>query len=66
MMASVTKIVGHTDMVAKHGALARWQARCFARPAHEAATAEQCADFAGHGPRDMGWPESLAKREDAA
>lgn len=63
LMASVTKIVRHTDLVEGHANLAAWRDRCFARPAYRAAIAEQCADFEGYGPGDMGWPEELAKAD---
>ncbi|RIV84603.1 glutathione S-transferase family protein [Aurantiacibacter zhengii] len=59
-MASVMKIVGHTDLVEAHDNLAAWRDRCFERPAYRAAIAEQCADFERHGPEDMGWDASLA------
>ncbi len=55
LTASVTKVVDHTDLVGEHANLAAWRDRCFARPAYRAAIAEQCADFEGHGPEDMGW-----------
>lgn len=61
MMASAMKIVRHTDLVEAHPNLAAWRGRCFARPAHEAATAEQLADFDRHGPADMGWDQSLGR-----
>jgi glutathione S-transferase len=61
MMASVTKVVHHTDLLEAHDNLAAWRDRCFARPAYKAAIAEQMTDFKGHGPEDMGWDRSLAK-----
>ena len=63
LMASVTKVVGHTSLVEEHDNLAAWRDRCFARPAYRAAIAEQCADFAGHGPEDMGWPKDMAQAQ---
>lgn len=63
MMSSVTKVVHHTDLVDAHANLATWRDRCFARPAYKAAIAEQCANFEGYGPADMGWDEALADRK---
>ncbi len=45
MMASVLRILGHTDLVAERAALAAYQARCEARPAFQRALAAQLADF---------------------
>lgn len=61
MMAAVVKIVGHTDMLDHHRDLVAWRERCFARPAYREALAEQCADFARHGPTDMGFPADLGQ-----
>ena len=62
MMSSVTKVVSHTDLVERHANLAAWRDRCFARPAYTAAIAEQCAEFEGHGPGDMGWGAELTTK----
>ena len=62
MMSSVTKVVSHTDLVERHANLAAWRDRCFARPAYTAAIAEQCAEFEGHGPGDMGWGEEMTTK----
>lgn len=57
-MASVLKIAGSLGLMEGFPALAAWQARCFERPAYQAAIAEQLADFEGHGPEDMRWPQA--------
>ena len=59
MMSSVLKVVDHTDLVEAHGNLVAWRDRCFRRPAYVQAFAEQCADFEGNGPQDMGWGEEM-------
>ncbi len=61
IMSSVMKVVDHTQLVEGYDNLAAWRDRCFKRPAYKAAFAEQCADFEGYGPTDMGWDASLAK-----
>jgi glutathione S-transferase len=45
MMAAVLRILRHTDLVAEHPALARYQARCEARPAFRRALRAQLAHF---------------------
>lgn len=49
MMATVLRILGHTDLVAEHENLAAFKARCEARPAFQRALAAQLADFEGRG-----------------
>ena len=66
MMSSVTKTVHHTDLVEAHDNLAAWRDRCFVRPAYKAAIAEQCAEFEGHGPKDMGWGEETNEKGEEA
>lgn len=63
MMAAVVKIVGHTDMLDGHANLVAWRDRCLARPACREALAEQCADFARHGPTDMGFPADIGQSQ---
>jgi glutathione S-transferase len=46
MMATVLRVLRHTDLVAEQPALAAWQARCEARPAFQRALAGQMAAFA--------------------
>jgi len=58
MMSSVMKIVGHTDLLGRHAAVAAHRDRCFARPAYREAIAEQRRDIAAHGPRDMKYPSA--------
>ena len=53
MTSSVLKIVGHTDLLDELPNLIAFRDRCFARPSHEKAVADQLADFANHGPKDM-------------
>jgi glutathione S-transferase len=45
MMTTVLRILRQTDLVAEHPNLARYQARCEARPAFQRALAAQLADF---------------------
>jgi glutathione S-transferase len=45
MMASVLRVVDHSDLVAEHDNLAAYKARCEARPAFQRALAAQLADF---------------------
>lgn len=45
MMTTVLRILRHTDLVAEHDNLARYQARCEARPAFQRALAAQLAAF---------------------
>ena len=45
MMATVLRILDHTDLVAEQANLAAFKARCEARPAFERALAAQLADF---------------------
>jgi len=56
MMASVMKVIGHTDLLDRHAAIKAHRDRCFARPAYREAIAEQRRDIAAHGPRDMKYP----------
>jgi glutathione S-transferase len=49
-MATVLRIVNHTDLVAQHDAVAAYLARCEARPAFQKALAGQLADIAAHAP----------------
>ena len=63
MMASVSKVADHNRLVEAHDNLAAWRDRCFARPAYKEAIAEQCADFDGFGPKDMGWDEDQFPEE---
>lgn len=58
MMASVMKVIGHTDLLDHHAAVKAHRDRCFARPAYQEAIAEQRQDIAAHGPRDMKYPSS--------
>lgn len=60
MMASVVKVADSARLVEEHDNLAAWRDRCFARPAYREAIAEQCADFEGYGPQDMGWSDDFA------
>ena len=46
MMATVLRILRHTDLVAEQPTLAAWLARCEQRPAFQRALAGQMADFA--------------------
>ena len=57
MMASVLKIVGHTDILDRWPNLVAYRDRAHARPAYIKAIADQMADFEGHGPADMKWPK---------
>lgn len=50
MMATVLRIVGHTNLVAGFPNLAAYHARCEARLAFKRALAAQCAPFAQHAP----------------
>jgi glutathione S-transferase len=50
MMATVLRIVRHTDLVAARPALAAYHARCEERPAFRKALAEQMAVFARNAP----------------
>lgn len=50
MMATVLRIVGHTDLVASFPNLAAYHARCEARPAFRRALAAQLAPFADNAP----------------
>jgi glutathione S-transferase len=45
MMATVLRILRHTELVAEHPNLAAWLARCEARPAFQRALAGQMAGF---------------------
>jgi glutathione S-transferase len=46
MMATILRILRHTELVAEQPNLAAWLARCEARPAFQRALAGQMADFA--------------------
>jgi len=46
LMATVLRILRHTDLVAEQPSLAAWLARCDERPAFQRALAGQMADFA--------------------
>ena len=50
MMAAVLRILRHTDLVSREPILARYLARCEARPAFQKALAAQLATFARHAP----------------
>ena len=62
MLASVLKVASSLELLGDCPGLAAHQARCFARPAYVDAIAEQCAGFAGHGPRDMKYPEEVVRQ----
>jgi glutathione S-transferase len=51
LMATVLRILRHTDLVASMPALAAYQTRCEARPAFQKALAAQMAVFADNAPR---------------
>ncbi len=53
MVASVLKVVGHTDMLDEWPNLVAYRDRIFARPAYQKAVADQRADHARHSPADM-------------
>jgi glutathione S-transferase len=57
MMTSVFKILGHTDLLARHPTLVAYRDRCFARPAYVKAIADQCAEIDAHEPADMKWEQ---------
>jgi glutathione S-transferase len=50
MMTTMLRIVRHTDLVAEHPNLARYQARCEARPAFQRALQDQLAPFKKYAP----------------
>lgn len=50
LMASVLRILRHTDLVSRMPVLAAYQARCEARPAFQRALAAQLAPFARYAP----------------
>lgn len=52
MMATVLRILGHTDLVADHPRVADYHARCQARPAFERALAAQIAAFTEENDHD--------------
>lgn len=52
MMATVLRILRHTDLVAEYPNLARYQARCEARPAFGRALEAQLAPFRKHEPAE--------------
>ncbi|MEW5424870.1 glutathione S-transferase family protein [Amorphus sp. 3PC139-8] len=59
MMSSVLKIAGGTELLDDFQNLAAFCDRCFARPAHRKAVADQRQDIAQYGPEDMGWDPAL-------
>jgi glutathione S-transferase len=52
MMTTVLRALRHTDLVAEHANLARYQARCEARPAFQRALEAQLAAFDRHQPAE--------------
>ena len=52
MMTTVLRALRHTDLVAEHGNLARYHARCEARPAFQRALQAQLAAFDRHRPAE--------------
>jgi len=50
LMASVLRVLRHTDLVSRMPVLAAYQARCEARPAFQRALAAQLAPFARYAP----------------
>jgi glutathione S-transferase len=52
MMTTMLRILRHTDLVAEYPNLARYKARCEARPAFERALAAQLAAFQMHEPAE--------------
>jgi glutathione S-transferase len=52
MMTTMLRILRHTDLVAAHRNLARYQARCEARPPFQRALAAQLAVFEQHRPAE--------------
>jgi glutathione S-transferase len=50
MMCTILRILRSTDLVAEHPNLARYQARCEARPAFQRALADQISHFGKHAP----------------
>jgi glutathione S-transferase len=52
MMTTVLRMLRHTDLVAAYPNLARYQARCEARPAFQRALEAQLAAFRNHEPAD--------------
>ena len=52
MMTTVLRILRHTDIVAEHPNLARYQTRCEARPAFQRALEAQLAAFEKHQPAE--------------
>lgn len=53
MMSSVLKIGERLGLLEDFPALRAYQRRCFARPSHAAAIAEQCATIDAHAEEDM-------------
>jgi glutathione S-transferase len=51
MMSTMLRILQHTDVIAGFPSLARYQARCEARPAFQRALKAQLGAFAEHQPR---------------
>lgn len=62
LLSSVLKIGSELGLLGDCPTLAAHQERCFARPAFVQAQAEQFAGFAGHGPRDMKYPEAVVRQ----
>jgi glutathione S-transferase len=52
MMTTMLRILRHTDLVAEHPNLAKYQARCEARPAFQRALEAQLAAFEKHQPAE--------------
>jgi glutathione S-transferase len=53
MMASVLKVLAHTDLLDQFPNLAAYRDRCLDRPAYRKAIEDQLADIAMHSPADM-------------
>lgn len=60
MVASILKGPDAFGLLKGFPKLAAWQARILERPAYRKAISDQCADFAGHGPADMKYPQPAA------
>ena len=53
MMTTMLRLLRHTDLVAEYPNLARYQARCEARPAFQRALEAQLAPFRKHEPAEF-------------
>lgn len=62
MLSSVLKVAGSTGLLDGFPRLSAHQARCFARPAHRKAIADQLAVFDAHAMADMRYDE-VKKRD---